>query len=242
MERPAVQLGQGDGDVAGLSRYGPRSIVLDLAVRASSPADLKSKLSSAAAALGSKGDQRLILDESTDRYWMARPAGDVDWNQALSRVGVFSLAFVAGDPLGFAVTGSSASGSGPGVGSSVGIDCVVGGEEDTFPVITLTFTGACSGWALENEARDERLAWIAPGAALASGDVVRVESAPRQDDTGLGGRVVRIKRSGDPDYSVEMDGVEGLFPELTGAITNSITVHDVPGSVLIEWRNRFLTV
>lgn len=238
MQRPSVDLGLGDGSTAGLSRMAEKIITLDISVIADNHADLIAAIDAAALGLNSREDKQLILDERDDRFWLARPVGGVDWDPALTKVGLVALEFVAGYPAAYAVT--PGSGSGTGTGSSVGVDCVVGGNAISYPVITLSFTAANSAWAVGNELRDERLSWNAPGLALGSGDVVTIECDPRVID-GVGGQKITILRSGDASATVENAGIEGKFPALDPGLTNSITVWDFTGSIEIGWRDRFLT-
>ena len=245
----SVPLGIGNGVISGVSSYGPRLLNYSLQIKGEDHADIKGvKLAALVQVLtASREDQKLILDESDDRYWWARLAAASDVSYISPRVGRVALSFVSGQSTAESVaelvkvdTLTTSGGAG-----NQDVPLEVGGEDWAYPVIEITPDAPTSNFAVSNEVLDLRFSWTAPGAALAAGDTVTIETDPRRRGD-VGGQVFKIQRALEARPQIAMAGVEGLWPALASPLPPGVTQSNllrfwgITGGVTITWRNSFL--
>lgn len=218
-----------DRAYSGPTGYGPRKIDLDCDVTPYG-STLKARLDAICAALVSREDQALTLDDGiwADRYWMARVQGEVSVElRAAGRLARLSIPFLAQDPFGYSTTETSRTLT---IESDPDdFEDATGGTMEVAPVFVVTPSVACSLVAIGVEARDERLAW---SNSLSDSQKLRIDCA-RQ--------IVEIAAQGSNDWSASMANVTGWFPKLTAGDTNSIRVWGCSAGTLgITYRARYL--
>lgn len=227
----ATNLTLADGSVSAPTKYGTRIFSVPCVVKGTSFTNLKSNLDSIALGLSQREEQQLIFDIMSDRYWLAKPLGLPDVDILGSSVAKLDIDFVATDPHAYDVTPTTENtGSIPGA-----IAFNVGGTIEAYPVITIVSDGACLSLVVENEAVDKRLEWIAPsGGELASTDQVEIDCRPRFQTFST-----KLVTESEDSFTVRMEGVNGLFPQLSPNVENTLTFTTIGGTFTIVWNDRY---
>lgn len=228
-QAPLVNLALSDGGVSSLSRYAARVFVVPCIVKGAGFADLKSKLDSIASVLSQRDLQTLSFDMVSGRHWLAKVSGDVGVTSLGSSVARISIPFIIPDPHAHADTETVVdTGDIPGT-----IVCTPGGTIETHPIIFVKVNSTHPFFLIANDSLDERLEWTSPGVDLVSGDEFTLDCRPRY-------QTLSIKRVADAESTVQMEGVEGIFPQLSPGVGNDIIFYSISASEFsITWNDRY---
>ncbi len=227
----AVNLTIGDGSVSPPTKYSSRIFSVPCVVKGTSFTDLKDKMDSIALGLSQREEQQIIFDIINDRYWLVKPLGLPDLEVLGSSVAGLDIDFVATDPHAYDITENTEdTGTLPDA-----ITFNVGGTIEAYPVITIVCTGACSSFTVENEALNMRLEWVAPsGMELASTDEVQINCNPTFQTF-----ATKLVTSGEDSFTVRLEGVNGVFPQLSPGASNTLSFTTIIGTFTIVWNDRY---
>lgn len=232
IDASAIRLSIGDGSVSPPSKYNSRIFSVPCIVLGTSHANLLTKLDSIALNLGHREEANLSFDLLPGRYWVAKPVGLPSVSSLGSMVAELTLNFAAVDPHAYDDTENTVnSGTLP-----AGITVATGGTIESYPVIEATIaTAPVESLVIGNDATSQWLSWVSPssGDDLAVGDKIQIDCRPEF-------QTFSIWRVADSAFSVNMEGVSGIFPQLVPNTSNTITFTTITATVFsIVWRDRY---
>lgn len=219
-----------DGSIAGRRAFAAREIGIQALVEGASWSGLETNLDSIAKQFNRRDDAELYFDgHFSDRYWLARLANEAK----ISRLGIAAarveLVFAVSDPFGYSRTETDHDHTI--TGADFTTSETAGGTMECWPVWTITAGAGASLVVLENQTRDERLAWEN---TLASGGVLIIDSRPDRQE-------VRYDAGGDPeDATRSMANVSGLFPGLSPGANSVRLWGPASGTLNLTYRARYL--
>lgn len=219
---PLVSLALSDGGVSSPNRYPAKAMSVPCIVKGAGYADLLSKLDSISKILGERDLVPLSFDHISDRYWMSKIAGEIEPNILGSSVAQLNLPFLSPDPHAFATSETTIdSGSVPGT-----VAVTPGGTVETYPIITVVVNAACTGFSIANDTLGESIEWTSPNSPdtdLVSGDIIILDCRKWY-------KTFSIQRVAEAEPTIIMNGIEGIFPQMSPGISNDIVFTTISGS------------
>lgn len=225
----ATEITNGDGGIAPMSNYGPRTITASVLVQSTTFAGLQASLDTLASRLGNRTDAPLILGLWPDRYWTARVSGVSAPEIANKSTATLTIQWLALDPFAYAVTASRLTGNLT-VPTGQTVSVTAAGSVRTYPVIQIVTSSAVSSWAIKHDATEYRLAYA--GTSIGAGATIRVECRP---DVSL----VSVMAAGSDSFASAMAGMNGRFPYLDVG-ENNLVFSGLQGTYQIDWSNAYL--
>jgi len=202
------------------------SVVLHIAD--TSYANVESELDTLRHILDTHEEKSLLFSQWTDRYWMGKLDGDIEWEELEGAGVVITLQFICSKPFAFASSLTSLPFT---INSSpdtfqVAAESVAKSSADIEPVFILQADASVGAFQISNDTTGEVFTFAMP---FTSGQYVKVDTE----------KALVYWSADGVTYSLALTRKAGTYPRLARRVDNDFTITGFSGTLTVQFREVF---